>query len=111
MVKLVPAGGGALSGVGVAGSVGRVVLVLAGWELVAIVSTVTEVSADFSILTAHPSDAHNKSTGNIFEVILVFRIQLWLRPGNSARRPVFRSSAVIAHVLVVLAPDPLDITR
>ena len=76
MVKLVPAGGGALSGEGVAGSVGSAVLVLGGWELVAMVSTVTEVSADFSILTAHPSDAHNKSTENVFDVILVFRISV-----------------------------------
>jgi len=29
--------------------------VLGGWELVAMVSTVTEVSADFSVLIAHPS--------------------------------------------------------
>jgi hypothetical protein len=59
MVKLVPAGGRALSGDGTAGSGGRVVLVL-DCELVEIVSTVAiDVSADFSVLTVQPSDMHN----------------------------------------------------
>ena len=61
MVKLVPAGGGALSGEGAGGSEGWGALVPGDGELVEMVSTVLaiDVSPDFSVLTAHPSEAHN----------------------------------------------------
>ena len=61
MVKLVPAGGGALSGDGTGGSEGWGVLVPGDCDPVEMVSTVvaTDVSPDLSVLTAHPSEAHN----------------------------------------------------